>query len=362
MKIWIDTRLHHASSLYDSFTKELVHAYITTHQQDDIVVYGETANGDEIFCEYDNVRYVQLEPKNQMFVSKKYKKRFTQEHFSYMIFFDTLIPHGYDWEVYIVIEGLKDIFFPKHSFIQKKMFSHMLKHAIKKAKKIIALDWQTALELNERLDIPEDSIEKIPGFFPTYNNTQTPLSIDVASQHNLRWPYLVYDSGNELHNNFERIIKTLKKLQDVWTTIYLLVLCEQTNTDLDIRNMVLEYDISQQVLFLWPVSKELESSYYTQSAGVIFSSIYESFPLHFYKALTYNVPIFANEIPANKEVMGDTITYLDPLSLHNILDTLTEKIAKKQPVDYKHIRETYSATHSAQILSNIIEQKNRLLD
>lgn len=90
-----------------------------------------------------------------------------------------------------------------------------------------------------------------------------------------------------MHNNFERILKTLSKLKEKEVLLYLIILCDETNKDLDVRSKSIEYDISDQILFLGSIDPNIEASYYSQSAGVVFSSIYESFPFHFSKALSY---------------------------------------------------------------------------
>lgn len=160
------------------------------------------------------------------------------------------------------------------------------------------------MELNENLNVHEDKIGKIPGFFPKYSLTPLPpVSIDVKAKHNLRGEYLIYDSGNEMHNNFERILKTIHTLKEKEIYLYLLVLCEETATDIDIRNKVLEYGITHQVLFIGSLPPEEEHFYYNQASGVVFSSIYESFPFSFTKALAYNCRIFANDIPAHSSIM-----------------------------------------------------------
>lgn len=158
-----------------------------------------------------------------------------------------------------------------------------------------------------------------------------------------------------MHNNFDRILKTLHKLKEKEVILYLIILCDETNKDLDIRSKSIDYEIADQIIFLGSVDKNIEKSYYTQSAGVVFSSIYESFPFHFSKALNYNVAIFANDIPANKEVMADTITYLDPLSIHNITDTLAHKLSFPEAPNYAPLREAFTAQKSARELLDILE-------
>ncbi len=343
MKIWIDARICDENSYYGQYVCELVEAFVKQNFEHEIIVYRK-----------DNCKFNRF----SLLDDYKTKKLFEKENFALMIFFDHHIPHGYKWDFFVMIENLKEVFFPKKKFLARKIYRYKLQKAIERSQRVLCLDGGTALELNEQLNIPEDKISTIPWFFPTYTIPKNKsLKIDVRAKHNIRTEYLIYDSGNELHNNFERILKTLKNLKQSWTTLGLIILCDATNNDVDIRNKALEYGIAEQILFLGTVKAEIEAAYYTQAFGVIFSSIYESFPFQFTKALAYNAQIFANDIPANKQVMQDAIFYLDPLSIHNMSDLISEKLSKKSSPDYTVLQTDFSAEISAEKLSTIISIK-----
>lgn len=293
------------------------------------------------------------------FEEGKARRVFQKENFWMMIFFDHHVPHHYKWEYFIFIESLKEVFFPKKRYFARRTYQYKLQRAIKHSGLVIAMDWWSALELNERLNVPEYKIEKIHWFFPrAVRSNVTEMIVDVATKHDLRGKYLIYDSGNEMHNNFDRILKTIRKLKEKELIIYLIILCEETNKDLDVRSRSIEYDIADQIIFLWPVDPAVEASYYGQSAGVIFSSIYESFPFHFSKAISYWVPIFANDIPANKEVMWSSISYLDPLSIHNITDTIAHALSFPKPPNYTQVKSNFSSQKSALELHRILDLKD----
>lgn len=343
MKIWIDGRICDENTLYARFCEELIEAFVAENSEHEIIVYRKS-----------NLNL----SKNKYIDNLTAAKIFNKEHFAFMIFFDYCIPSKFTGEYTIVLEWLKEIFFPKKQWIHRKIHSYKLTRAIEKSKNIIALDGGTALELNERLNVAENKIRKIHGFFPIYETVSKPVvHADIKTKHNLRGEYLIYDSGNEIHNNFERILKTIKKLKDSWVIVYIIILCDATTKDLDIRGKVIEYDIANQILFLGQVSKDIEHLYYEQSLWVIFSSIYESFPFQFVKAIAYNCHIFANDIPANRQIMWDSISYLDPLSIHNMRDIIHEHINNTKVTDYGTALKWYSPYSSALELSEILETK-----
>lgn len=343
MKIWIDARICDEPWYYGQYVLELIEEFGRTNTEHNIIVFRQ-----------ENFTFNRL----SFFDDIKARTLFEKEDFALMIFFDHHIPHGYKGDFIVLVESLKEVFFPKKQWLARKIYQHKLQKAITRSKKVLTLDMGTALELNEQLNVPEEKLMQVSGFFPKYIIPDNAgLNIDIKAKHNLRGEYLIYDSGNELHNNFERILKALKKLQEKDILLYIIILCEETNKDLDIRNKALEYGIVDQLLFLWTVDSELESSYYLQSSGVIFSSIYESFPFHFSKAIAYNCQIFANDIPANKNVMQSSIAYMDPLSIYNMRDCISETLTDLTKIDYSEVHSNFSDTNSCNQLKKIIQSK-----
>jgi len=363
MKIGIDARVCDEGWYYGAFVCELIESFCEMQKDHEITIYrSKKALISGKITELPNAKQVNLKyNRHNIFDDIPTKKLFNSEKFGYMLFFDSQIPGGITSDIYVIIQDLKEIFFPKKKWLQRKVYTSKLHRAIHKSKKVMVLDAGTALELNERMNVREDVIERIPGFFPHITELATPkIEINIKSKHNLRGDYLIYDSGNEVHNNFERILKSIVGLKKQWIILYLIILCDETIKDIDIREFSLREWISDQILFLWAVENDIESSYYNQSSGVIFSSIYESFPFSFVKALHYNTPIFANEIPAHLQTMGEHIHFLDPLSTHNMIDTLKAWLWNKKQSDYTEIWSNWNRKNSANRLSEITTLENSL--
>lgn len=356
MKIWIDARICEQNTAYSQFVETFISALSKQESEHEYIVYCHKIP--EHAVNTPKIRYIQISFKTQNFFdTKKARALFENEKFWLMIFFDIHIPYGLKTEYFVILESLKEVFFPKKKYISRKIYQLQLSKAIEKASKVLVLDHSSSVELNERLDVPEEKIGVIPGFFPSISRVSASLiQTDIAQYHNLRGPYIIYDSGNELHNNFDRILKAIKIIKDEGSTLNLIILCDETSRDLDIRSRALEYGIASQILFLGPIPPAQEMQYYIQSSGVIFASIYESFPFSFSKALAYNCPIFANDIASIHQVMWNSIHYLDPLATHTMVETLMRSISKAEKSEYHEVLEIYTAQNSAQKLLTHIHQ------
>lgn len=108
----------------------------------------------------------------------------------------------------------------------------------------------------------------------------------------------------------------MQKLIKSGEKAHLLVLSESTSGDVDLRQKVLEYNIKDTILFIDTLKENEKYFYYTQAQAIFYPSIYESFCFDFITALSYGVPIIANDLKSTKEIFTEAIHYANFLSPH----------------------------------------------
>lgn len=180
-----------------------------------------------------------------------------------------------------------------------------MQSATDKAQKVLCFDQNTARELNEKINVKESIIEILPGFFPVAEETidTSDIRLDIKAKHNIPGEYLIYDSGNAEHHNFERILKIFERLSKEGNTLSLIIISDEATKDIELRKQVLERGIEKRILFLGSVDENEEKYYYSQSVGVIFPGFYTSFPFHFWKAIIYDITVIASNLQSTKEIM-----------------------------------------------------------
>lgn len=99
------------------------------------------------------------------------------------------------------------------------------------------------------------------------------------------------------------MLKIFEKLVQSETNISLLIICDDVTRDIELRQKAIDFKIEKSVFFIGAIEQREEVYYYTQSRGVIFSSIYSSFPFEFSKAISYNCPILASDLVSTREIM-----------------------------------------------------------
>jgi len=230
-------------------------------------------------------------------ISKEFKK----ENFWLMVFFDHRVPLFYKEDFVVVIPSLKESFFMGKDFLQREIYNYYMKKTIARAKRIICFEKYTASELNERLNVKEEKIKVMKPFF------------DVQKE------------------------KELGKIKKSWKKVHLFMLWEETSKDTEIRDLVIAAKLQDRVDFIATLPAKEEAFYYHQSRGVIFPTIYESFPFELKTAIKYWCPILASDIGPIKEFMWKHIDYFNPKSTHDMEDAINKFLKKKKKPDYKDI-------------------------
>lgn len=358
MKIWLDLRLTNKDSIYSEFIKTLVEELVKIDKDSDYVIYSNNKLNIELTQNWVN-HVVNEKPWS---ISEQFSliKRFREENFTLMIFFNHEIPIFYKKDFLLFIPSLKELFFSTKSLLAKMKYNILMNISLKNCKKVICFDKNTSLELNERLNIKESMINTVKPFFITEDRGTKKagnIKIDIKAKYNLKSDYIIYDGDNYPNTNLTRLFKVLISLKKKDIDINLLMLSNETISDVELREEIIDYNIQDRVFFIWEVSKNDEPHYYKQSAWAVFPSIYESFPFKLSKAVKYNIPIIASNIPSIVSSLWESITTFDPLSTIDFMNVLEKHInSPRKIIDYKQINSRFSKNSSAKELKAIIDK------
>jgi glycosyltransferase involved in cell wall biosynthesis len=80
--------------------------------------------------------------------------------------------------------------------------------------------------------------------------------------------------------------------------------------------------IPEGVLLLGCVEDEVLPALYSGAAGFVYPSIYEGFGLPPLEAMACGCPVAVSDIPAHREVCGETAMYFDPFSPEDLSSKL----------------------------------------
>lgn len=355
MQVSIDIRWYDFSCPYGRFVITTVCSLAKANTEINYRLYSSSS----LSCETpENTKTIIVkQKKTSIFEQNSFKKILEKDGSNLYLFFDEKIPFKFSKEYMVFISSLKEIFFPKLGFIEKFFYQKYISNSLRNSQKVICFESNTALELNERLNVPENKIEIIyPFFFSERPHIDiADIKLDIKAKYNLSHDYILYDAGNDTNSNFERVLSIFEKLMHKWIPANLLVLCEDTTRDIQFRQKVLDLKIEKSVFFIGAVDSKEESYYYEQAGGIIFPSIYTSFPFEFSKAILYKVPILANELKSTQEIMWDAITYFNSHSWNDATKQVETFLKKQNPKrNYEGVEKILNPQNTVQKLQEII--------
>ncbi|MCP4523176.1 MAG: glycosyltransferase family 4 protein [Candidatus Gracilibacteria bacterium] len=355
MIIGIDLRfLDH--DLYSQFAKDFVKNLIHTQTQYQFNIY--TKNPDLFDLDGDNfhIKYVDIDC-GSLSEQIKLKKIFEKDNNTLMLFFDHHKPVGYKGEYYTVLSGLKDIFYQNYSnYFSKYKYLYLLEKNLKNSKKILCFDHNTKKELIERFNAEEESIIILQPFFIKNNDINQPSEVEISmrSKFQLGEKYLIYSGGDGIEKNLDRLIQVFHRLHKEEYDLHLVFFGDKIGKNIDLRHAIIEHDLQKKVHFLDALKPAEEKCLYEQSQGVVFPSLYESFPFRLSHPLFLGTPILTSKLVNTEKVFGDKVSYFSPISTGNIITALKDFVEKKHVIDYEKIRSEYTVIHTVNQFIKII--------
>ena len=359
MKIGLDLRFIEVWNIYSDFVLELVNNLIS---EDDKNFYNIYLSKEISIKKSKNIKVIIWNKKSNNFSIKNdflFNKKLKSDKNNLIVFFEIKKPLFFKWNYIVFIPTLKDIYYQNFdNFIQKYKFLFFINNVLKNANKIVCFDQNTKDELNERFNIKEENVILLPGFFPENKKLikKDTLKIDLKIANNIKNNFFIYSSGNWIEKNLERLITMFKRFRDEWKKIDLVILCEETSRNLDLRKIVLEQSLQENIHFLWEIEDKKKVVYYENSLWVIFPSLYETFPFKLTEAIFFSKPIIASNNDSIKNVFKENIKYFSPISVSDMKKNLEEFLKKKHKSNYESVLENHNSKKSAKKLIEIINK------
>lgn len=343
MKIWLDLRTINTSSTYFKFIYDFIKELKIEDTENTYILYTSPLNYYN-FIELTNIYEVKKLDTNAGTLMDQVAglKFFNDENLDNIVFFSYLRPYFYKKRNTVIIEDLKDLLYPKDtSTLNKLKYNLSLKLSVINTTKIIGFSKDTKIWLNEKLNIREDKIEIINPFF--IKNRKNEDFLDIRMKYNIVNDYIIYPGiFNNQNKNITRLIETFARLNNTDNINIDLVFTDKSIANVvELREIILRNKIENKVKFLSDIKDEDLYFYYFESAGIIYPSLYESFPFELSDAIYFNKNIIASNIENLKNIFWESISYFHPMSINEIkMEIIKLKNNKKTP-DYLEVLAKY---------------------
>ncbi len=353
MNIGVDLRFLE-DDMYSHFAVELVKNLIEKNPHNQYNIYIKKTDVFSVNIPNIHIHTVNIS-NGSLQEQLKLSKIFSRDKNSYMIFFNHFKPIWYKWDYYTIISGLKDIFYQNFSnYFEKYSYLFLLEKNLKNSKKVLCFDENTKDELIERFDFTEEKISVLPWFFIANKKVvENQVQIDIVSKYGLAPQYFIYSGWDGIEKNLDRLVQVFHRLHKQNSKTDLVFLWDKIGKNIDLRHAIVESNLKEHVHFIDHINPGEEHLLYSKSQGVIFPSLYESFPFRLSNPLALNIPIYASNLHNISHICEDKIEYFSAISTNSILEKI-QNISQKNSPDYSEILSKYNIKNTIESLEKII--------
>lgn len=263
-------------------------------------------------------------------------KAINRENLDLMHFTHFNRPIFYNRPSIITIHDLTPIYFPgkkRNSFIEQVAYRFVLKQALKRANKIIAVSNFTNNDLIRHYPFVKDKVEVI--YLGADDKLIKRLAVSVQGIGTKRCtlcpkPYLLYVGVWREHKNILGLIQAFENVKS------------ETNSKFQIPNLQLilvgkpdpiykEVELAaknspykKDIIIMGYVNDEDLSILYQNATALVFPSFYEGFGLPGLEAMAMSCPVVCSNTASLPEILGDAALYFDPYNINDMVDKINE--------------------------------------
>ena len=263
-------------------------------------------------------------------------------------------PIFYNRPSIITIHDLTPIYFPgkkRSSFVEQFAYRLVLKSALKKANRIIAVSNFTKKDILKNFSfLDEGKIAVIYEGIARFAEDPKQFVNHKSKFLNLK-PYLLYVGVWREHKNLLGLIRAYEKLKQNSNSIQYWRKCRENEFKKiaslkleDLKNLKLvivgkpdpyypevpeaaeKSPFKKDIILTGYVSDEELFLLYQNAAAFVFPSFYEGFGLPPLEAMSYGVPVVSSNAASLPEILGDAALYFDSKNTEEMADKIAQAL------------------------------------
>jgi len=218
--------------------------------------------------------------------------------------------------------------------LKHRGYKFVIKSAVQRAKKVIAVSEFTKKEVTEHFCV---NPQKIKVTYEAVDPTRDLAAKqgDVLRRYRVRKPYFLYVGNVYPHKNIEGLLKAFKKFLHRNGDYHLVLVGKEDYFFKRVKKLVRLMDLEQKVIFTGFVTDTDLPYLYTNAKFYAFPSFCEGFGLPALEACSYGIPVIASNSSCLPEVLADAALFFNPENIDEIVhamhtvvtdDTVTKKL------------------------------------
>jgi glycosyltransferase involved in cell wall biosynthesis len=244
------------------------------------------------------------------------------------------VPVSYKGNFVVTIHDLILFYYPTRRastlspltyFFKKTAYKKVIKNAVHKARKIIAVSKHTKKDIVKFFRVPEEKIvvthEAVDAAGPPPQNTIG----NILKKYGIIKPYILYVGNAYPHKNLERLVLVFREVAKKHPHLHLVLAGKEDYFYKRLKKFTKD-NWAKRVIFTDFVPDEDLGVIYRKALLYIFPSLYEGFGLPPLEAMARDLPVVSSNAACLPEVLGEAACYFDPNALSEIAEAI-EKVA-----------------------------------
>jgi len=266
-------------------------------------------------------------------------------------------PIRYKKPFIVTIHDLTHTLFPGRKMTAlpyRLAYKAVVKSAVSKAKKIIAVSENTKQDLIKIHHVPSHKIEVVyeganADYYKFTPEQEQQAEARLKEKYNITRPFLLYTGVHRYHKNLPRLIEAFEILTtespdqpensddsqfaqaNLSKDLSLVITGKKDPFYPEVEQEVAVRNLTSKVNFPGFVSEQDLISLYNIAEVYVFPSLYEGFGLPILEAMQCGTPVAASNVSSIPEVAGaDNALFFDPESPQDIVQKITQILADEQ--------------------------------
>ena len=201
----------------------------------------------------------------------------------------------------------------------------VIKSAIKRAKKIIAVSEFTKKDILENYNIPESKIVVTYQACENFCQTSSEKENEILKRYGIIKPYLLYVGNAYPHKNLEGFVLAYKDIKKEIDDLNLVLVGKEDYFYGILKKFVKDRNIPSVIFPDFIPDRDLDLVY-KNAAVYVFPSLYEGFGLPPLEAMAKGTPVASSNHECMKEILGDSACYFNARNRKETADTIIRLI------------------------------------
>jgi glycosyltransferase involved in cell wall biosynthesis len=281
-----------------------------------------------------------------------------------------LVPAGKKTAMVVTIYDLTPIRFPEFHLPSNLFTVEQLRRRLDRVHLVIVPSISTGRDLQDLGLASSDKVRVIPLAAESCFKPVDRGSLAALASLGLDPGYILNVGALEPRKNLPRLFEAYRILKDRYRIAQkLIVIGPRGWKDQDVFQAVHRLNLSDSVVFMGYVPKEVLNVLYNHASLLVYPSLYEGFGLPPLEAMVAGCPVAVSKTSSLPEVVGEAGVYFDPLeveemaqAIHQVLDAREFRAKLVELGMARSLQYSWSKTASAtqQAYRDALEIKHRI--